>query len=128
MGKRELGSVLDRPQLDLETGHKTGFVRFSAVDPLPAHDNALLRNDLEIFAGTLVFAAVECPETHAVAAARTRIGFGEQYRARVGSPPARNAFRGYQCLEDDGRSCLDPADEREACHRFLLVSVSFRSA
>src|ERR1700726_3054377 len=85
-----------------------------AARPAPAHRQPLRSYDLDIFAAALMLAAVEHAEADPEAAADARIGLGQQHRAAVGTPPAGDALRPGERVENDRRPRRDPAHEGEA--------------
>ena len=86
MGEGELGSVSDRPELDLDPRGPTALLGYAADDPVPAHDDAARLHHLQEFAARFVIvavAAVERSGVDAVGAADARIHLRTDDRARV---------------------------------------------
>src|SRR3984893_2258930 len=126
MGEGELGASGNGAKIDLDE-RLAGILL--PTRPAPAHRQPLGSRDLEIFAAALMLAAAEHAKADPVAAADSRIGLGQQHRAVVGAPPAGDALRCGERVEDDRRPCPDAAYEGEAGHPpFSCSSVSLLSA
>src|SRR5260370_39673637 len=97
MGEGELGAFGNGAKIDLDA-RLAGIL---AADPTPAHRQPLRSYDLEIFAAALVLAAVEHAAADPEAAADAHIGLCQQHRAAVGTPPAGDALRRSERVEDD---------------------------
>src|SRR6266404_6848206 len=125
MGEDELGAFGNGAKIDLDE-RLAGIL---AAHPAPAHRQSLRSHDLEIFAAALMLAAVEHAEPDPEAAADAHIGLGQQHLAAVGTPPAGDALRRGERVEDDRRPRRDPAHEGKAGHRPLsLAAASLPSA
>src|SRR5258708_36321735 len=74
---------------------------FDAARPAPAHAQPLGLHDFEIFAAALMLAAVEHAEADPEAAADPRLGLRHEHGAAVGAPPAGDAVRRGERVEDD---------------------------
>ena len=85
---------------------------FGAARPPPTHAQPLGLHDFEIFAAALMLASIEHAEAYPEAATNLRVGLRYKHRAAVGAPPAGDAFRCGERIEDNRWSCLDPAHER----------------
>src|ERR1700746_863485 len=116
MRESELGANADRAQIDLDLRHGAGLLGRAARRPLPTHDDAPRRVELEEFARTLLLAAVEHPETNPEATADASLGLGMQHRAGVRPPPVTDALGSGDRLEHDLRPCRDAPHQREARH------------
>src|SRR6266478_6340941 len=126
MGEGEFGAFGNRAKLDLD--ERLAGILLPA-SPAPAHRQPLGPHDLEVFAAALVLAAVEHPKADAVTTADPQIRLSQQHRAVVGTPPAGDALRRGERVEDDRRSRPDAAHESEAGHRsFSCISASLLSA
>src|SRR6185312_11946304 len=101
MSERELGSGIDRSQIDLDTRFFARFLRLARVGPTPAHDQTSWLDDFDILAAALVLSAVKHPEADPESTAHADIGFGKKHRSIVGAPPAGDAVRRRQGVEDD---------------------------
>src|SRR5260221_3754023 len=124
-GEGELGAFGNGAKIDLDE-RLAGIV---AAQPAPAHRQPLRPCDLAIFAAAFVLAAVEHAEADPEAAADAQIGLGQQHRAAIGTPPAGNALRRGERVEDDRWPRRDPAHDGEAVHRpRFLASASLPSA
>src|SRR6266446_4660532 len=124
MGEGELGAFGNGAKIDLDE-RLAGIL---AAHPAPAHRQPLRSYDLEIFAAALMLAAVEHAEADPEAAADARIGLGQQHRAAVRTPPAGDALRRGERVEDDRWPRRDPAHEGEAGHRPLSLAFAFAFA
>src|SRR6478672_1001699 len=89
MGEGELGSSIDRSQIDFDTRLFAGFLRLAPVGPMPTHDQAGGLVDFDILAAALMLGAVKHPEPDPETAPHANIGFGKKHRSIVGAPPAR---------------------------------------
>src|SRR6185437_806716 len=116
MSKRELGSGIDRSQIDLDTRFFARFLRLARVGPTPAHDQAGWLDDFEVLAAALMLGAVKHPEADPELTAYPDIGFGKKHGSVVGAPPAGDAVRRRQGVEDDRRTGRDPAHQGQARH------------
>src|ERR1700719_2597918 len=101
MREGKLGSSIDRSQIDFDTRLFTGFLGFAPVGPMPAHDQTGLLVDFNVLAAALMFGTVKHPEPDPKSAAHADIGFRENHRSVVGAPPAGDAVRRRQGVEDD---------------------------
>src|SRR5262249_34932319 len=129
VGEGELGPSIDRSEIDADAGYLTFLVGFAAEDPLPGHGQAFAVHDLEVLADGLMLAAIEHPEADPEPASDPGIGFSEQNRTRVRSPPVADTLWSGQGGEHYRRACLDPTHQGEAGHRDLLRALtSSRSA
>jgi hypothetical protein len=125
MSEGQFGALGRRAQIDLDQR----FAGILAALPSPAHCQAFGSYDLEIFAAALVLAAIERAEADSEAPADAHVGLGQQHGAGIRAPPAGNAVRRRERVEDDGWPRRDPAHEGEAGHRPLFfASASLRSA
>src|ERR1700691_68541 len=126
MRERDLGALGNGLERDLDAR----LVRvFFAALPTPAHYDPFGSYDIEKFAAAFVLAAVEFAEAHAVAATLARIGFRNQHRPRIRTPPLRNTLRSRHRVEHDRGPRLDSAHKSQARHAPLLRnSASVRSA
>src|SRR6185312_17145699 len=116
MRESELGSGIDRPQIDLDTRLFARFLGLAPVGPTPAHDQAGWLGDFEILAAALMLGAVKHPEADPELTAYPDIGFGKKHRSVVGTPPAGDAVRRRQGVEDDRGAGRDPAHQGQARH------------
>src|SRR3954470_14350727 len=101
MGEGEFSPSFDRPQSDLDTRLPGSFLGLAPMGPTPAHDQTDGSVDFEILAAALVLTAVKHAEPDPEAAAHADIGFGKKHRSIVGAPPAGDAVRRRQGIEDD---------------------------
>src|SRR5260221_3231625 len=95
---------------------------FDAARPAPTHAHPLRLHDLEIFAAALMLGSVEHAEAYPEAATNPRLGLRHKHRAAVWAPPAGDAFRCGERIEDDRRPRLDPAHERQTGHRLFFLA------
>jgi hypothetical protein len=105
----EFGPVGDGAKHDLDK-RLAGI--FDAARPAPTHAQPLGLHDFEIFAATLMLASVEHAEAYPEAAPNLRVGFRHKHGAAVGAPPAGDAFRCGERIEDNRWPRFDPAHER----------------
>jgi len=59
-----------------------------------------------------MLASIEHAEAYPEAASNLRVGFRHKHRAAVGAPPAGDAFRCGERIEDNRWPRFDPAHER----------------
>src|SRR3984893_10939056 len=85
---------------------------FGAARPAPTHAQPLGLHDFEIFAAALMVASIEHAEAYPEAAANLRVGLRHKHGTVVGPPPAGDAFRCGERIEDNRWPRLDPARER----------------
>src|SRR6185312_14644431 len=113
---------IDRPQMHFHAGNRLALFGRAAGDPLPAHDDAFGRFDIEEFTGANVLQAVGGLEMYAEPAADADIGLGRQDRKIVRPPPGGHAFRRRDQVEHDGRPRPDSADKTDAGHSLPRVN------
>src|SRR4051812_5320538 len=118
MGECELGPLGHGAKPDLDQ-RLAGIL--DAAGPAPAHAQPLGLHDFEIFAAGLMLASIEHAETYPEAATNLRVALRHQHGAVVRTPPAGDAFRRGERIEDDRWPRLDPAHERETGHRLLFL-------
>src|SRR4029077_6393159 len=85
---------------------------FGAARPAPTHAQPLGLHDFEIFTAALMLASIEHAEASPEAATNLRVGFRHKHGAAVGAPPAGDAFRCGERIEDGRWPRFDPAHER----------------
>ena len=103
-------------QIDFDTRLFAGFLGIAPVGPTPAHDQTGWLDDFDILAAALMLGAVKHPEPDPEPAAHANIGFGKKHRSVVGAPPAGDAVRCRQGIEDDRGAGRDPAHQGQARH------------
>src|ERR1700722_18763506 len=101
MREGDFGPRIDAFEIKFYAGHFPGLIRLPAIGPLPAHDQAFGLDDLEKFAGALMFGAVEQAEAHPESATYAHIRLSKQHRTGVRSPPLSDTIGFGQRLEDD---------------------------
>src|SRR5271156_1150746 len=84
---------------------------FGAARPPPTHAQPLGPHDFEILAAALMLASIEHAEAYLEAATDLRVGHRHKHRAAAGAPPAGDAFRRGERIEDNRWPRLDPAHE-----------------
>src|ERR1700693_3637011 len=101
MSEGDLSPGIGALEVDLNAGLLTALLRLAAAGPLPAHDQAFGRDDLEILTSALMFGAVEHSEAHPESAPDVHIRLGKKHRTGVRSPPLSDAIGRGQGVEDD---------------------------
>jgi hypothetical protein len=125
MGQGELGPLGNGAQPDLE---KRFAGILGAAGPAPAHAQPFGTRDVEILAAALMLFSVERAESDPEAAADPRVALRYEHGAAIGPPPAGDALRRGERVEDDRWTRPDPAHERQAGHLSFFLMSAFRAS
>src|SRR5579859_2623733 len=87
MDERELGSLLDRSQPQLDARRAAALLGRAAQGPTPAHDDSLGFFDFEELPGALMLVAIDRAEPDLKESADADVGAGRDHRQVVRPPP-----------------------------------------
>jgi len=126
VSKRQFCTYADRSQSDFDL-RLAGIL--CPAPPTPRYDDASRGVDYEELTAALVLRATQRAEAKPITPTDARIGFRQDNRTCIRTPPLRNALGRRDSLEDDMRRRFDTPYKSETGHYFRpRASNSLRSA